>query len=194
MTAGSVRAVMWYTVLMQLLALVALLVFLGQPVQADTSSSNDVTDIKVYGNCYTATVVDLFTDRESYAVGCKEETFTDVTEIVIGTRSGSHFVSLSKGVQFHMGKVPVLIRVDKGDLIRRSAQWGANSTHAHIHDSSLAMSLLNDLARGQRVVIRVGDESGTIALNGSHQAIQDFKRRAGFIYQRSLEIPRQRDF
>ena len=81
-----------------------------------------------------------------------------------------------------------------GDLIRRSAQWGANSTHAYIHDSSLAMSLLNDLARGQRVVIRVGDESGTIALNGSHQAIQDVKRRAGFIYQRSLEIPRQRDF
>ena len=191
--------------------LASLLVLLTGPAQADeidlrrtflsvtsTSSSHELANVRQYGNCVTATAIDLFTDYEGYVVTCREETLTDLTEIAIITRPGGHsryrpyFVTLSKGIQFHMNrKVPVAIRVDKGQVIKRSAQWANKSSHAHIDETALAKSLLDDLARGQRVVIRVGDESGTLSLDGSAQAIQDFKRRAGLISQQTL-TPQQR--
>ena len=171
--------------------LLSLVVFLARPALADTSSSNEVKNMKVYENCATATMLDLFTDKEEYMVHCGEETFTDTTQITVFTRNGRLYIGLTKGVQFYLERtIPVAIRVDKGDLIRRpSAQW--NNPNAYILNHTLALRLLDDLARGQRVVIKVGQETGNIRLNGSFQAVQDFKRRAGLIYQRSLTIPRQ---
>lgn len=180
---------------MQLLALFVLLVLLSTPAQADTSDTDETKDVKTYGNCHTATMIDLFTDEERYAVTCAESTLFDQTQIGIMSSGGRLYILLSKGVQFHLDQtVSVLIRIDKGELIRRAAQWDSKSaTRAYIQDNNLARRLLHDLARGQRVVIRVGDESGNIRLNGSRRAIDDFRARAGLNPQRSLTIPRQSD-
>ena len=130
--------------------------------QADTSDSSDIKNHKMYGNCYVLTNVDMFTDDEWHTFGCQEETLTDHTEIVIGSGHRGLGVFLSKGAKFHFDEtIPVAIRVDKGPLIRRSAMWiSEGARFAFIHDEQLARSLLHDLARGQRVAIRVGNESG----------------------------------
>ena len=86
---------------------------------------------------------------------------------------------------FHLDPtIPVAIRIDKGPLRELEAHWIVEGSKAALVDRpSLALTLLEELAQGQRVVIRVGKETGNIRLNGSAKAIQDFKRRAGLIYQ-----------
>ena len=174
--------------------LFSLLVLLTSPARADTSSSQETKDLETYGNCHVVTTVDLFTDSEGHIFGCLETTFTDQTGIGVVQQSGNLHVTLTKGLMFHLDPtIPIAIRIDKGPLRELDAHWIAEGSKAALVDhSSLALTLLEELAQGQRVVIKVGRETGSIRLNGSAKAIQDFKRRAGLIYQRSLEIPRQK--
>ena len=122
---------------------------------------------------------------------CRESTFADESLIGILTKSGRLYIVIGKGLQFHLDDaVPVMIRIDKGGIIRRTARWNSQApTQAYIDDDTLARQLPYDLARGQRAIIRVGDEGGNIRLNGSHQAIQDFRRRAGQLHQQTLTLP-----
>ena len=162
----------------------------GSLAQADTSSTSEVKNPKIYGNCVTSTFVDMFTDKEHYYVECFEETLTDVTAVGIMSEGSRLRVILSKGVQFHLDThIRVMIRVDQGGLIRRTARW--DKDRAVIQDNDLARHLLHELARGQKAVIQVGDEGGNVRLNGSRRAIDDFRQRAGLQPQQTLEIPTQ---
>ena len=173
------------------LLLTVLFALVGSLAQADTSDTDEAKDVKTYGNCQTATMIDLFTDEERYAVTCGESTLLDKTQIGIMSSRGLLYILLSKGIQFHLDdRISVMIRVDKGKLIRRSAQWDSKAaTRAYIQDNNLARRLLHDLARGQKAIIQVGNEGGNIRLNGSRRAIQDFRQRAGLQPQQTLEIP-----
>ena len=181
---------------MQLKRLCVLVAVVGLSLaqaQADTSSSHEIKDAKHYGNCTVSTSVDMFTDEESHSLLCMEETLTNQTLIHIGggSKSKGFFLILSKGLQVHMEwSIPVAIRIDKGPLIKRSADWiPENGERAYIFDEQLVRSLLHDLVRGQRIAIQVGDERGHIRLDGSQRAVADFRRRAGLQSQQTLEIP-----
>ena len=154
--------------------LLAVLFAVVRPLaHANTSSTSETKDLKTYGNCHTVTYVDLFTDKEDYGVVCRESTFTDESLIGILTKSGRLYIVIGKGLQFHLDDaVPVMIRINKDGIIRRTARWNSQSpTQAYIDDDTLARQLLHDLARGQRAIIQVGGEGGTIRLNGSRRAI-----------------------
>ena len=171
---------------MRALLLAVLLALAGSLAQADTSSTGEAKDVKTYGNCHVITRVDLFTDTEGYIFGCLETTFTDQTGIgIVRYPDGGLHITLTKGLMFHLDPtIPVAIRIDKGPLRELEAHWIVEGSKAALVDRpSLALTLLEELAQGQRVVIRVGKETGNIRLNGSAKAIQDFKRRAGLIYQ-----------
>ena len=186
--------------------LLSLLVLLTGPAQANTSSS-DTKDSKYYGNCLVFTEVDMLTDATSHHLACYEGDLIYGTVISMGKMklsadsSAQLFVSLSMGLQFHMDPhIPVAIRVDKGPLIKRNAHWSlGDGKRALIFDDQLAHQLLHDLARGQRVAIGVGDERGSIRLDGAQRAIADFRQRIGLPAQQTLtpqqrqvlEIPRQ---
>ena len=173
-------------------ALVFALVLATAAVRADTSLTNDFQNDKQYGKCWVTTTVDMFTDAKAHVLGCAEESISDTIRIMIFFNEGTLFVAVSKGLQFHMpgDSVPVIIRVDKGPVIRRSGIWRGQSSTV-IRDPSLARQLLHDLARGQRVAIMVGDEGGNIRLDGSRQAVDDFRQRAGLQPGNSLTIPAQ---
>ena len=173
-------------------ALVFALVLAAAAVRADTSQTADFQNAKQYGRCFVTTLVDMFTDAKSHGFGCVEESISDTTQIIVFSKEGTLIVAASKGIQFHMtgDSVPVVIRVDKGPVIRRSGIWNGQGSTV-IRDPSLARQLLHDLARGQRVAIKVGDEGGNIRLDGSRKAIDDFRRRAGLQPSKSLTIPAQ---
>lgn len=178
---------------MPTLLLTALFVLVAPLARADTSSSHDVKNVKKYGNCMTETYVDLFTDREDHIVVCSESTLTDMTAIgVYQTEKGSLRLILSKGVQFRSSflapEIPVVIRIDKGKVIRRSA-LEHNRRYVYVSDDALVHQMLHDLARGQRAIIRVDDESGNVKLDGAAKAIRDFRQRAGLQPQQTLDIP-----
>ena len=178
---------------MRTLLVVVLFASVGSLALADTSSTREATDLKTYGNCHTVTFLDLFTDGEDHAITCLESTFTDESIIGVMSQRDGLYVVVGKGLQFTLAdQVPIMIRVDKGETIRRSAYWDSkNPTRAFIKDYDLATRLLRALAQGQRVVIKVGDEGGNIRLDGSSRAIQDFRQRAGLPTQQTL-TPQQR--
>ena len=157
---------------------------------AQAAAQTDTKDIKSYGNCEVFTTVDLFTDEERHYFACRKdnELFDlDTVAIGIGTTTKTEQqdeglsplgVLLTTGFQFHFGeKIPIKIRVDKGELIERSAI--IYEENAALFDVDLASRLLHDLARGQRAIIHVGKKGGTINLDGSQRAIADFLQRAG---------------
>ena len=157
------------------LLLTVLFGLVGSLAQADTSSSRDTKDIKHYGNCHVSTQVDMLTDAVSHGLICYEDSLTDRTLIGIQHMNPTPgdpwvknklFVTLSKGVQFHMDShIRVAIRIDKDGLIRRTARWD-QAQYAFIQDTALALQLLEQLAKGQRVAIEVGQERGHVRLNG----------------------------
>ena len=167
------------------LAFVVLFVFLGSPAQ-----SRDIDNEQSYGDCYVMTTVDDFTDKKSHFMVCSAN---DDTYIAVASSPVSGlYINLSSGRPFHLSDfIPVMIRVDKGRLIRRSARW-LTSGSAAIRDPRLAQQLLHDLASGRKVAIQVGDERGHIRLNGSRRAIEDFRRRAGLNHQQTLTLPESR--
>ncbi len=154
----------------QLLAILVLLALLGQPAQAELENR------QLYdGNCLVVTDVDDLTDKKIHLITCG----SSETALTIGMRPPDHLsIGLRISVPFHLNDfIPVMIRVDKGPLIKRSASWTPKISIAQIFDPALARQLLHDLARGQKVAIKVGTESGIISLTGARRAIEDFRQR-----------------
>ena len=162
----------------------------GPPARADTSSSHEQQNTQQYGNCTVSTHVDMFTDAEIHLLICSEFTLTDKTLISIRSDSEGLAVFLNRGLQVHMEwSIPVAIRIDKGPLIKRDAEWyPEDAERAAIFDQQLARSLLHDITHGQRVAIQVGNERGHVRLDGSRRAVEDFRRRAGLQPQQTLTI------
>ncbi len=160
-------------------------------VQADTSSSSEMKNFKSYGNCKVWTEVDMLTDEKSHRLGCAEATSTDITLIMIGQYGRELAISPSKGMFHTDERIPIAIRVDKGPVIRRSAHSHSKrgGKGVSILDSNLALSLLNELTKGHRIVIQVGPKRGNIQLQGSAAAVGDFRQRLITAAPQTLEIP-----
>ena len=151
-----------------------------------------VKPLTVYcdGNCYVTTAADDFTDEKRHFVSCSPSSNPETFISIITSPVRGLYILLNSGVSFHLDDfIPVMIRVDKGRLIRRSARWLFKQHMAAILDPALAQQLLYDLARGQKVAIMVGTERGSIRLNGSHAAIAEFRQRAGLNHQQTLTLP-----
>ncbi len=135
-----------------------------------------------YGNCAAATRVDMLTDGEQPTLFCiQERPDSQITGLIIrADQEGLFWVRLSIGEQSHpYARIPVAIRIDNGPIISRTANWNSDRHFADIADPALARSLLDELATGMRVVIRVGLTQGHIELDGSAAAIADFRSRIG---------------
>ncbi len=168
------------------LTLLALSLLLGPDL---ATAQGRYKDLKFYGKCTTVTYVDLLTDEESHIMSCNKQGLFDVSSIAI--RYGKFLNSLrltisltsGDGVYGYLGRIiPVKIRIDQGQLISRNAIWTSRPEPpqtATVLDEDLARRLLHNLARGQKAITQIGDDSITFELDGSAHAIQDFKRRAG---------------
>ena len=160
-----------------LLMILALMLF-ATGTTADTSSSSDIVNPKIYGNCKVWTEVAMLTDEVFHALECREETLTDATSVAIASGRGVLMTMLSKGAMFHFDdKISVAFRIDKGELRRGQWKWG--HMHAATIDEEIGMGLLNELPGGRRIAIQVGEESGNVVLDGSAAAVKDFLARTG---------------
>ena len=123
----------------------------------------------------------MLTDEESHHLNCKEETITDVTEVGIsrwGLPEGRLELRVGKGSMLYLNdRIRVAIRIDKGEVVRGEWEWFGDNMVAILRNRDLIMSLMEELARGKRVVIQVGEERGNVILRGSAAAIKDFRTR-----------------
>ena len=69
----------------------------------------------------------------------------------------------------------IAYRVDKEKLIE--GEWPFADYKASRADNDLATALLDDLAKGKRIAVQVGDERGNVILDGAAEAVGDFKSR-----------------
>ena len=161
--------------------LVSVLLLWAAYIEAqDTSSSADIERVETYGNCTVLDQVDMLTDEVTHIMLCRESTITDVSEIMFLVEDdGTFAVGLSKGVQFHLDDtIEIAVRVDRGEL--RTGEWtyASNSSHAiSAGNSALFSALLTEIANGERIAMRVGQESGNVRLDGARDAVADFVER-----------------
>ena len=147
-------------------------------VGADTSDSYDIVQNEVYGNCRVWTAVDMFTDEALQHLECSQESSRDITSVGVTRQQGELHIILSKGVMLsHAFSETALIayRVDKEKLIK--GEWPFADYKASRADNDLATALLDDLAKGKRIAVQVGDERGNVILDGAAEAVGDFKSR-----------------
>ena len=119
----------------------------------------------------------MFTDAVRHGLLCRESTFADKTEIGFMVETGGFYVSLSKGIQFQLNdQVEVMVRVDRNQL--RSGTWRYSNDRAFLlNDSEIFNALLTEIRTGERIAIRVGNETGNVVLDGSTEAVEEFRRR-----------------
>ena len=158
-------------------AVLACFMMLSTHGEASTSSTSTTKNRKTYGKCHVADTVDMFTDEVSHMLICMDSHITDKTQVAFFFDRDGEMLSLSKGLQFIIeDTVDVAIRVDQGKL--RKGTWDYSSSGlASTFDKALIAALLNEIAKGSRVVIKVGKEGGNIPLKGSAAAVADYKAR-----------------
>ncbi len=174
---------------MKKLILSALLATAFPALAQSTSSSSYTENEKQYGNCAVVDSVDMFTDEVTHGLMCQETSLMDKTEIVFAVLpDGNHGVTISKGIQFHLeDQIEIAIRVDRNEL--RSGTWdwvSSTSSAALFNDWDTMQSLLAEMSGGERLVIRVGDETGNIRIEGANEAIADFLARTQDILPRFI--------
>ena len=156
---------------------------IGHEIPTVSASTSEASNEQAYGNCFVFDEVNLLTDEVNYTFTCAEQGIwlSSATMMIF-----SHFpdraqavMAFSTGAYLSDGLVDVIIRVDKGRLIKRSwSTYELNSSYyAFSTDQALISSLLEEIAMGNRIVIQVGDKGGSIVLNGSAAAISDYESR-----------------
>ena len=180
-----------------LLIFVAIVLGLPCLVQADTSY--ELHHPARYGNCRVWSQVDMLTDEESHHLECGDATATHPArlgvsfwgnwgEVAPGCRKGTMVLCkgtvpriearLSTGLTFHgRSKVAVALRIDKGPLIRKSGLWDDHARTALIRERGFPTSLMDAMATGNHAILQVGEERGSIRLDGAVAAIADFRGR-----------------
>lgn len=160
------------------LTLTCLVIWAYSAAAQDTSSIVDIERPETYGNCQVFDEINMLTDDVTHNLQCRDATFTDETTILFFVSdSGDFAVAISKGAMFYLDDfVEVAVRVDRGEL--RTGNWPYANNYAFVFgDSDFFHSLLTEISNGDRVAMRVGDESGNILLEGADRAVQDFVSR-----------------
>jgi len=150
----------------------------------DTAGSNFIENRRDYGNCSVADVVDMFTDEVSHSLQCRQPNGeTRISFYVVAMDDETNPMMFVKtGLQSRSGEIA--IRVDSGEVI--TGEWvvmGGYASCAPIADPKTGCNLGNfqrlliEVATGERIAIKVGGESGSFLLEGSHEAVADFLER-----------------
>ena len=174
------------------LLLAVLFALVGSLTQPPVWAASDTKDVKSYGSCHVGTEVDLLTDEETPNMICLGENSS--TSIVIRRRHSGGFIAiLDVGFQFHTSdSISVAIRFYPDPVIERRARWSGKV--AFILDERFVTRLLPKFATREKLVLKVGTESGVIDLTGAASAVQDLRQRSGLLPQQSLEIPARQGF
>ena len=163
------------------------LLLVGTSVQSATVDTSERKDLKEYGNCKVFTSIDLFTDEEDHFLHCLSPDLS-VSFVIYHSPSNSELlIGLQAGTQSPLSvHLPVAIRVDKGQVIRQQALL-LGGEMVNFADSQIAESLLSQIESGQKLIIKVGTETGVIDITGADQAITDFRSRVK-INPQTLEV------
>ena len=141
---------------------------------------------KEYGNCTVLTSVDEFTDDEmDHILLCFSGGLLGLLMEGPGLalrwyEEGGTTVSFRTGdLVFleNLSSVSVVFRIDKGVVREGKWHWNSDGMSAVTHDQMIFDLLLKELPSGKRIVFKIGDEKGIVALDGSARAIRDFRSR-----------------
>ena len=167
----------------RLLAIGAAMIFLPVLAADNIGSTSDIENQKRYGNCRVWDQVDVFTDEVSHHMQCKQSSWDDETWVSVSQWTKKRYeVRISKGLQFHLEPgIHLKYRFDDKELIQVQADWVDSASAASFPGKKRVTTFLGELAKAKRIVVQVGSEGGRLNLEGSAEAVTDFKERAGLM-------------
>ena len=148
------------------------------------SARSDSVNMVEHGtNCAVESNVDWLTDETSHTMACLERTATFRTDMwgvfFLTKRDGRFLLVLQiEGLSFHgSDEIAAAYRIDKGPVTRKNVK--GNPTGMVVFPMDNIDSLLGELAAGSYFVLKLGEKTVRIPLNGSASAVTDFKERLG---------------
>ena len=169
---------------MRILILFLAAMMLTNPIlAAGISSTEKMIYGKTFGNCSVVDKKNMLTDQVFHILACSVKKFTDKTKIIFQADANGSVVGLDKGIQYHFEDyIDVMMRIDQNPLYTSSWKFNDDSIALGYLDNHLTfLWRLDELARGYTLYMKVGDESGTIPLKGSAQAVAIFKQRIAYL-------------
>lgn len=155
---------------------------------------------EIYGNCMVHTSVDDFTDKISHGLHCSDAitrlveedkhsgSMANVARLLV-ERSAAIIFLWDKGksltailktghwTSHRDSRILVTTRIDKGTVWDGKWEWMPELMAAMTWNKVIVNRLLDELPNKKRMVFRIGDERASILLNGSAEAIKDFRSR-----------------
>ena len=146
-----------------------------------SASSDSVNPVEHGTNCGVSTEVDWLTDKTLHIMFCAERTAAGTAMFVLTKRGVLFFLLFHiKGLSFHgSDEIAAVYRIDKGPVTRKNAKWHAGGDGMAGISVDNIDSLLGELAAGSYFVLKLGEKTVRIPLNGSASAVTDFKERHG---------------
>ena len=143
---------------------------------SDTSTTVATINIKDYEECLVFDGIDLSTDELTHYLSCGGLNINDTTQVLFIFNDYGERMVLDKGEQFISGnQMDVTIQVDQGKVRKRT--WIHYNGLPYSYDKTLISTLLNEIAKGKHMMIKVGKKTGNIPLDGSADAVDDYKAR-----------------
>ena len=154
------------------LLIVGVFFLLAWPAQAER------VNWKFYDRCQVWQYVDDLTDETQYDLECSDRRPDSSVTFRYVPQHGTLVVMLGRGRMIHREKqIPIAIRIDKGIVRREIWSWSQEHQAAYTTNQSLVRRLMNELSPAKRMVIEIGENRGSIRLDGSAAAIRDFRQR-----------------
>lgn len=158
-------------------AILAFFMILSAHGQAsDTFAAPEIQNFNTYENCSVWDHINPHTNKVSHLLLCMDSNITGKAQVAFHFDHDGDFFVLNNGRQFLSGNmVNVTIQVDQGEL--RKGTWSHSRGTAGSADQAFIHNLLDEIAQGKRVTIKVGQKKSSVALDGSEAAVADYKAR-----------------
>ena len=134
-------------------------------------------NIKEYGIFAVLDQDDTSKNKFHHYLVCLIPKQIDKTQIVFRFGRDGEYIGVSKGAQPELEKkmVDIAIQVDQGKVRKRT--WSHSYDCACSIDKKLIRALLDEMATGKQVLIKVGKKEGILPLDDFAPALADYKAR-----------------
>ena len=172
---------------------IAILLFFGQSCSVPNEESEPTTDEyqpppvtlwdskekQQFDNCAVYYSVDPFTDEKSLGLSCESRSSAVVSIALYGSGVSTIRLSPSNKLNHFEKRVSVRYRIDNGKAKGANTMWNQESNSAFMGLSNLN-NTLEEIARGGQIIFEVGSERDDIFLDGSMEAVDEFRKRSAY--------------
>ena len=147
--------------------------------RAGESGRYESRNIQRYQRCLVWSQWDTWTDNLSHHVRCRAHGDQNISSIGVADWGNKNIEArFAKGKTLYEGKhIPVTVEIDGQSIVDERLFWSVKDSEAILAGHTFALKLVDSMAHGQKVSLRLGPKQGRFRLDGARAAAEDFRRR-----------------